>query len=64
MVKETGLPSVDYAKEKVLVPPLNQQSCLAENTQHAQTTWSSAALSKMLYLQLLSCHLYLCDMIV
>lgn len=64
MVKQTGLLSVNFVKEKVLVPPLHHQSCLAENTQHVQTTWSSAALSKMLYLQLLSYHLNLCNMIV
>ena len=64
MVRQTELLSMNFAKEKVLVPALNQQSCLAENNQHTPTTWRSAALSKMLYLQLLSCHLNLCNMIV
>lgn len=64
MVKQRGLPRVNFAKEKVLVPLLYQQSCLAENTWHTRITGSSAALRKRLYLQLLHCHLNLCNMIV
>lgn len=50
---------MNFAKQKVLVPPLNQQSCLAGNIPHAQTSLEQDAV-----LQLLFSHHNLSNMIV